>query len=582
MTETINNAETAATIPEKATTRPYVHINSLTFSDGSSLKFSPDDIVLFVGPNNSGKSSALLDIKYGLSVSYWTGRVIKNVEFDRKGLPEELLSWLESTSTILDGKHRHYQGYNYDVHANVLPTWGSSHTHLDGSLANVFCMHLTAEERLRAADPPASIKVTSEPPKHPIHYLQIDDTKEKEMSAYFKKAFDAELIVHRNAGNEVPLHVGTRPAPKKGEDRVSTGYIKEVEKLPRLEKQGDGMRSFAGVILNALLVGRSITLLDEPEAFLHPPQAKLLGKMLASKREQIHQLFVATHSRDVLHGFLDENSENVRVVRIRRDGDINHVSELDSDGIKDLWNDPILRYSNILNGIFHEHVVLCEADGDCRFYQAIVDAIYDHKEDRQPDVLFIHCGGKHRMPQIIKSLRGLDVPMTVIPDFDILNSRDPLFDIVAACGGVWSEFEKEWNIIKKGTDDSRPELKTAEVRREVIDLLDDVSGDIVPKSTVNSVNKALKRSSPWAVLKSAGKAGLPAGDVSSAFTTLDSKLRGIGVFIVPVGEMEGFYKGIGNHGPKWVNAVLEKDLKADPLLEDARKFMADVYKHVER
>jgi predicted ATPase len=97
------------------------------------------------------------------------------------------------------------------------------------------------------------------------------------------------------------------------------------------------MRSFAGVLL-ATSVGReSIMLIDEPEAFLHPPQARLLGTTLVQDRNKEQQLFIATHSTDMLRGVLDTESTDVRVVRIRRNGLTNTVRLLSNDRIKELW-----------------------------------------------------------------------------------------------------------------------------------------------------------------------------------------------------------------------------------------------------
>jgi hypothetical protein len=47
-----------------------------------------------------------------------------------------------------------------------------------------------------------------------------------------------------------------------------------------------------------------------------------------------------------------------------------------------------------------------------------------------------------------------------------------------------------------------------------------------------------------------------------------------GLHVVEVGELEGFDKTAGSHGPKWVNEVLEKPLLTDPELADARAFVA--------
>jgi hypothetical protein len=411
--------------------------------------------------------------------------------------------------------------------------------------------------------------------------MQKDDKVEEKVSKLFKKAFGTDLIVHRNAGSEVPLFVGSRPTPPTGGDRVSPAYLANLEKLPRLEKQGDGMRSYTGVLLNALILDRSIILLDEPEAFLHPPQARLIGNMLATERTNNSQIFVATHSRDVLHGLIDANSKNVRVVRIKREGDVNHISELDNKGIRELWDDPILRYSNALNGIFHQHVVICEGDADCRFYQAMSDVLYaDQEATKQPDALFIHSGGKQRISQLVKAMQGLDVPTTVIADFDVLNAENPLALIVKAAGGDWSKLQADWKIIKAHVDSLKPELLTQDVQREIEKVLKAVTANNFPSNAADEIKATLRRSSPWQGIKTAGKNGLPSGDASKAFVRLDEALRALGIFVVPVGQLESFDKTVGNHGPKWVNEVLVKDLKNDTSLKEAREFISTVFKDI--
>jgi hypothetical protein len=40
--------------------------------------------------------------------------------------------------------------------------------------------------------------------------------------------------------------------------------------------------------------------------------------------------------------------------------------------------------------------------------------------------------------------------------------------------------------------------------------------------------------------------------------------------------MEAFDKTVSDHGPKWVNEVLEKDIIKSPELENARSFVKEV------
>lgn len=60
-------------------------------------------------------------------------------------------------------------------------------------------------------------------------------------------------------------------------------------------------------------------------------------------------------------------------MRLTRNGEINHAAVLNEQDVKDLWSDPLLRYSNVLDGLFHDAVVLCESDSDFRYYQAVLD-----------------------------------------------------------------------------------------------------------------------------------------------------------------------------------------------------------------
>lgn len=55
-----------------------------------------------------------------------------------------------------------------------------------------------------------------------------------------------------------------------------------------------------------------------------------------------------------------------------------------------------------------------------------------------------------------------------------------------------------------------------------------------------------------------GSAAIPSGDPTNSFKKMDQILREHGIYIVPVGELECFIKEVGEHGPKWVNKVLEQ------------------------
>ena len=341
----------------------------------------------------------------------------------------------------------------------------------------------------------------------------------------------------------VPLHTGQ--APDKTAFTISNQdeYYNQVTKLPKLQEQGDGMRSFVSILLDTFTSEYSITLIDEPEAFLHPPQARLLGKMLANNNPDNRQLLISTHSEDFLQGLLDTNSENITVIRINRDSNINRMSVLQNDKIKKLWGNPILRYSNILSGLFHEKVIVCESDYDCLFYQAIMDAIYEHKNEIAPDILFTHCGGKTRIKDVVSALKAVNVSVAAICDFDLLNSRQN-FEAITNSFGI------DYGV------------KLSEDMKIIYDSM----------NAKNSVTN----NTAWKQIKKIGKAGF-IDNAPAAYEKVEAVCKSAGLFVVPLGEMECFDKTVNKEKKDWVYHVLENyDLATEAKLEEARKFVQEI------
>jgi predicted ATPase len=81
------------------------------------------------------------------------------------------------------------------------------------------------------------------------------------------------------------------------------------------------MRSVLGLLIPLVTDHYCISLIDEPEAFLHPPRARTLGTEvanLASTNES--QLLLATHDKNFLQGLV-ESGAPVTVVHLTREGD---------------------------------------------------------------------------------------------------------------------------------------------------------------------------------------------------------------------------------------------------------------------
>lgn len=514
---------------------PRVFMQSITFNDGTVLSLNSNSIVVFTGANNCGKSQILKDIENSLNESNKGSNVVV-IDFQHSfqgNISYE--TFIKEHFFINEQGHLQIIGLGNSFDEKSLVYWWNNHT-LYNDTHRLFIKRLSTELRLTVSN---ALQRYSEAESHPIYKMCKSEMLAQVLSDYFHQAFGEDLVINRNEMQTIPLHVGKAPNKEEYTIKLQDEYYAQVSALPKLQDQGDGMRSFASILLDTFTSEYSITLIDEPEAFLHPPQARVLGKMLAKNNPNNRQLFISTHSEDFLQGLLDADSENVIVIRINRVDNINRMSILANNEIKELWSNPLLRYSNILSGLFHEKVVVCESDYDCLFYQALMNSVYENKGEIAPDILFTHCGGKSRAKDVVKALKVVNVPVISICDFDLLNSSQNFSPLITAFGENWN------NILSAG-------MKT---------IYDNMNAK--SSSGVNA----------WEQIKKIGKAGFTE-DAPAAYERVESMCKKVGLFIVPVGEMEGFDKTINKEKKEWVYHVLSTyDLATELKLAEARAFI---------
>ena len=93
-----------------------------------------------------------------------------------------------------------------------------------------------------------------------------------------------------------------------------------------------------------------------------------------------------------------------------------------------------------------------------------------------------------------------------------------------------------------------------------------------------AAKRLFKNVTPWEALKSNGRAGLKSAALVQQFDKLQEVACSVGIWIVPVGELEGFCRSTGQHGPAFVEQVLtNKNLGTDDELHEARSFVKKVW-----
>ncbi len=423
----------------------------------------------------------------------------------------------------------------------------------------VFVANLDTSARLSICWPPVSINRDS-PKQHPIHYAAFNATYRKWLGDSFKKAFGTDLVPNTQFGAAIPLCMG-EPVKfiKEFEDEQTRleAYADVLSTYPQVQDQGDGIKSFTGILLYLMLDYYCTYLIDEPESFLHPPQARIMGQIIGETLSDQQQAFISTHSEAVIKGLLETCPERLKIVRITRDGDKNHFSILNNDKFSEVWNDPLLKHSNIMSSLFHKTVVLCESDADCQMYSIIENHI-KQKQGKYSEALFIHCGGKHRMAKVITALKSLNVDVRVVPDIDAMNDEGVFKGIVEACGMEWSNISKDYRIIVSNLHSTKEVINRSSARTIILQILDNRSDTILSKAEIDQIKNTVETVSKWDNIKKMGIPAIPAGDATSAFRCLDAALKSAGIHLVPVGELECFIKEAGGHGPAWVNNVLEE------------------------
>ena len=317
--------------------RPELFFKNITFNDETRIELQHNSIIVFTGANNSGKSQVLKDAE-NISDKYYSFPtvVIKNAEYDYIGQIEEP-TFLNNRFFINEnGRYQIFGSYASFRVADLILQWHEKE--LRNDMHTLFIKRLATELRLTVSN---ALQRERNPEQHPIYKLVNNDVLAQKLSNYFYQAFGEDLVVNRNEIKTIPLHVGKAPDKHSFTIAQQDEYYKQVANLSKLQNQGDGMRSFVSILLDTFTSEHTITLIDEPEAFLHPPQARILGKMLAKNNANNRQLLISTHSEDFLQGLLDADNDNVTVIRINRDGNTNKMNVLKNNEIKKLWSNPI-------------------------------------------------------------------------------------------------------------------------------------------------------------------------------------------------------------------------------------------------
>lgn len=533
---------------------------SVALQDGALVSLPSPGITVVVGPNGSGKSALLRDI-----VRVCQGSDPEHFKIGPlrvEGSAAELRDWFEARSFPSrqpDGSVKHVMSFpmvgqlDFESFLSYFQS-ASVPSDIRAVIAEKFVAHLDVETRLQATSPGPAREVGG-PPSHPIHAVWDDALFEARLSRAMKMAFGIPVCINRLSSSPQLLlgePWGEVSLPPPARDR---GELFARTALGR-NSVGDGTRSFAGTLLNVGSGMVGLLLIDEPEAFLHPPQARMIGQQIAKMTPIDSQVVVATHSAEVVEGILDAQADKeVCILRMGiGPGSERTLQALSSDAVKRLWSDAAIRSSRLVDGLFATATVVCEGDSDARFYSAAYDAFLGER-DRSPDVHWMHLGGNSRILSTLALLRSLGLRAGAIVDFDFMFDRRDVSGLFSKADG---SLERVMDLIFRLADDAvggASSLTAGALKSVVREIISRPNGSAVTDEEKESIRRAVREDSGRRSLKRSGYRALT-GDGITRSRELMEQLAEVGLFVVPCGELESWEPTAGVKR-EWVAKALD-------------------------
>lgn len=565
--------DVSADEPETTVSEFEYYIEEIGLCDGTVVTPPRAGVTAIVGGNNSGKSTLLRQVTSWTQVP--TGQplvtsfeLVKSVSTWRGGTAEQFMDWLDAhrPRTNLNAPERYWQRTGGAViNESRASSWPDALPHLENwgtDLLRVDTHMNTDNVEIR--------NFPVDPPVHPLHVLEDDPESMARLNKAVADIFGEKLTLD-NSGKMRSLRLGTTTTTVPGLLDDKTDYHQALASLPQISEQGEGMQRVIGMLLPLITSLDPVVVIDEPEAYLHPPQARAIGAFIGrTARELSTQVLLATHDRNILAGLLDSKTD-LAVVRLNRLGNETSAHTLSVEELREVWADPVLRYSNVLDGLFHRMVVLAEGDPDCRFYQAAVDALNDAEPDKWPrtsDILFVSSYGKQNLFKLASALQAVRVPVVASPDLDVLNNEGTLRKLVESLGGDWSEYASSYKKSTAPFTQPADQVTVATVVGAVATWLDGKLAEdkkMLWSKELKDEFRQLTRAaeSPWAALKAYGLLAFK-GESAKEVRELLAALAQQGVVVVQVGALEGFAPALGlGKGSEWLPAALEAGAHSD-------------------
>lgn len=499
-------------------------------------------VTVFVGPNNSGKSSALREILFYCTEGKAgdSFKIISKVEFSpcpENAVAKEiesitlvpLASDAIGADEVLVGSAHGRQRPKRDTLIRLL---------LEPNINPVAFCYYYARHKTLFLGGPNRVNLLEEKaagdlqrsPDSVLESLFRDDVKRTEVRRIVHEAIGMYFVVDPTRLGHLRVRLSKRPPNSALEERgIHDEAVAFHHAAIDIADASDGVKAFAGIIAEVIAGDPKVILIDEPEAFLHPSLSSKLGlEICRAAKIANKRIFVSTHSNSFLMGCI-QSGIPVDIVRLTHGNGVGTARILPNAEILELMRHPLLRSTGLLSGLFFESVIVTESDADRAFYQEVNERLLQFKPEWGiPNCLFINGQNKQTIQTLVRPLRKLGIPAAGIVDIDAIKE-----------GG------QSWSAL----------LDSLSIPAALHGGLATMRGTIL--KAFEATGKDMKREGGIEVL---------APPEREATQALFRQLAEYGLFVVPSGELESWLKDlkVPGHGPQWLIGMFER-IGVDPM-----------------
>lgn len=521
-----------------------MNIKNIVLKNDQKIDFGK--ISVLVGANNVGKSQTLRDIQQRMQMGLASKFILlKEINFEKPATFEELLSNLKVTDSIHNISNKNIIGINNNLTEQdqfELNYEYSKHRFVNeenwdwilGNISKFKVSYLDSSTRLNLIKTTASFNPDTEDPTNILQSLFLQNENEELLKLAFNQAFGMEVMLDYSGLKDFCLRVAQEFPNIPKDPREAYKITKDFNKI---DNQGDGFRSFVGIILSLLFSKDRIILLDEPEAFLHPAQARYLGKWIADNSDKLSgQIIISTHNSNFLSGLL-QSDKKVDIFRLNRIGNDTTFKLIPPEATENLAKSPMLSSQRVLEAIFHKAVIVCEADADRIVYQTVSTLHHNNQE-----ILFVYSHNKQTLKDVASLLIATQIPVGVISDIDILNDETDLKNLFLAVTktNASAELLAKRKEIAESVDHSPEEKVLEKLNESISEFLEQLNKkEHSLGGAKGAINRIRKETSKWSSPKKEGINGFDEA-IKPIVLEIISELNQKNIFIIPVGELEGW------------------------------------------